>query len=57
VLVSPGHVACRQHWLAVPRVVRQPLVEAFRERTSNPNRYARAVDVAEALVRHYQAQR
>lgn len=45
-----GYVACRVHWLALPRDTRQILAEAFRQRLSRPDLYNEAVHIASRLV-------
>lgn len=51
--VSPGHVACRMHWRCIPSHLRDPLREAFRSRTTDPARYARAVALTVELAQTY----
>jgi hypothetical protein len=50
VLCSPGHIACRDHWFAVPKVERVPLIAAFRRREQDPQAYAVAVELGRRLV-------
>lgn len=53
VLCSPGHIACRLHWRAIPQTERDPLIAAFRRRSADPIAYALACDTARALVLAY----
>lgn len=50
---SPGHVACRGHWLAIPKRQREVLREAFRARTSDPTTFTAAVAATQELVTTY----
>ena len=50
VLCSPGHVACREHWRAVPQALRDPLIEAFRLRERDPVAFQLACAEARRLV-------
>lgn len=53
ILCSPGHVACRDHWLAIPKFERVPLIEAFRRRQSDPIGYQLAVGTAHRLLQQW----
>lgn len=55
VLCSPGHVACRLHWRAIPQIERDPLIRAFQRREADPVGFALAWDTARALALHYAA--
>lgn len=48
--VSPGHVLCRRHWLSLPTSRRDVLVEAFRQRVTEPALFAAAVVLTAELV-------
>jgi hypothetical protein len=52
-LVSPGHVSCRWHWRRVPQELRDPLIERFRQRESDPIDHQLACDQARQLVIEY----
>lgn len=52
-LCSPGHVACRRHWCAIPQELRDPLIEAFKRRLGDPVGYRVAQADAQLLVRRY----
>jgi hypothetical protein len=49
-LVPPGLIACRYHWLLIPRPDRAALGAAFRQRESNPPLFALAVATAKQLI-------
>jgi hypothetical protein len=51
--VSPGHVVCRTHWRQIPSRLRDPLREAFRNRTSDPAGFAAAVEHTAELAQTY----
>lgn len=51
--VSPGHVACREHWRAVPQERRDPLIAVFRQRQANPQGFEMAQVIARYLVLCY----
>ena len=53
--VSPGHIACRSHYLQIPKHLRDVLVEAFRARQSDPSTFARAVAATRDLAQTYSA--
>ena len=50
---SPGHVACRAHWLAIPKRQREVLRAAFRARTSNPTTFTAAITLTQELAATY----
>ena len=50
---SPGHVACRRHWCAIPQLLRDPLIGAFRRRLTDPVGYALAHAEGQRLVGRY----
>ena len=50
---SPGHVACRDHWCAIPKRQREVLREAFRARTTDPAGFSAAVTVTQELATTY----
>lgn len=52
-LVSPGLIACREHWLTIPRPDRTVLADAFRQRTTNPVLYTEAIQLAHQLLTHH----
>ena len=52
-LCSPGHVACRRHWCAIPQPLRNPLILAFRGRVIDPVGYALAAGEGERLARRF----
>lgn len=56
-LCSPGHVACRAHWRNVPQEDRDPLIEAFRRRTSHLALYQQACARAVTLVQQHASSR
>lgn len=47
---SPGHVACRRHWLKVPIGARRTLADVFRRRETDPDAYQTARLVAAELI-------
>lgn len=53
VLCSPGHIACRLHWRAIPQEERDPLIVAFQRREHDPIAFALACDLARRLVLHH----
>lgn len=53
VLVSPGLIACREHWLKIPRHRRLRLVPTFQQRTDDPAAFDTAVRIARELVLTY----
>ena len=53
VLCSPGHLACRQHWRAVPQDLRDPLIRAFKARQIDPIGFVLACDTGRRLVREH----
>lgn len=51
--VRAGQVACREHWIAIPSYLRDPLRDAFRNRLNDRAAFAAAVETATALARTY----
>lgn len=49
-LVSPGHIACRHHWMRLRYDDRRRLVRSFRARESNPEGYQAAVTWALSML-------
>jgi hypothetical protein len=50
---SPGHVACRRHWLAIPKAHRGVLAKAFRVRTTDADVFTAAVTLTQQLAVDY----
>jgi hypothetical protein len=50
---TAGHVACRRHWLAIPKKHRHVLAEAFRARTRDAATFTAAVTLTQQLVVDY----
>jgi hypothetical protein len=50
---TAGHVACRRHWLAIPKKHRGVLAEAFRARTSEAETFTAAVTLTQQLIVDY----
>jgi hypothetical protein len=50
VYCSPGHVACREHWLAIPKAKRRVLADAFRARTTDADTFTAAVTLTQQLA-------
>lgn len=50
VLTLAGFLACREHWLALPRRTRWILGEAFRRHDTHPDVYDDAVALARQLL-------
>lgn len=52
-LCSTGHAVCRSHWLGIPKADRAVLADAFRNRLTDPTRFAEAVALTADLANHY----
>jgi hypothetical protein len=50
---TAGYVACRRHWLAIPKKHRHVLAEAFRARTRDAEAFTAAVTLTQQLVVDY----
>jgi hypothetical protein len=50
---TAGHVACRRHWLAIPKRQRDVLAEAFRARTSDAAMFTAAVTLTQQFATEY----
>ena len=46
----PGFVACRRHYMRLPRRVRSQLADIFRQREQHPDVYEQAVELTRRLV-------
>lgn len=54
-VVSPGHVGCHEHWMAIPTSKRKVLRQAFRQREALPDQYAAALVLAAELMQEHAA--
>jgi hypothetical protein len=48
--VSPGHLACKRHWMQLDAADRQRLARSFRARETNPEGYQAATTWALSLL-------